>query len=154
MRVVRLISRSFLFFFFLFLLLLCAMQWNNNDNSRFVPPRNLLAYSTVCVCSSTSCELVYFQFLPPPPPPSSSRLFHVYTYAATCFVELVHSNCISFRASMCVHLCTLIGQELNIFHHAMKHWLLTSLFLAFNYKRGVACHWSFVSIFRLYYALW
>lgn len=56
-----------LFLFFFFLLLLCAMQWNNNDNSRFVPPRNLLAYSTVCVCSSTSCELVYFQFLPSPP---------------------------------------------------------------------------------------
>lgn len=152
MRVVRLISRSFLFFFFLFLLLLCAMQWNNNDNSRFVPPRNLLAYSTVCVCSSTSCELVYFQFLPPPPLPP----VHVYS---TCIrmqlrASSVHSNCISFRASMCVHLCTLIGQKLNIFHHAMKHWLLTSLFLAFNYKHGVACHWSFVSIFRLYYALW
>ena len=94
-------------FFILFLIAynytICIIDWNNNDNSRFVPPRNLLAYSTVCVCSSTSCELVYFQFLPPPPPPSSSRLFHVYTYAATCFVctlQLYFLSCEHVRAFM------------------------------------------------------
>ena len=108
-------TQSFLCFF-PFFFSLSAVQWNNNNNnSRFVPPRNLLAYSSVCVPTYHANSYIFSSSFLPSLHTSLSPVYVPHTCLRASMNLHTLPLLISRRASTCVHLRTLIDQQLHIF---------------------------------------